>query len=67
MHKALYSGDDVENCMCQEKKEEEDFPALIQRLEDFIKKSEGILIIATRNNTGKAKINRTKITIKQKS
>ena len=43
--------------MCQEKKEEEESPALtivsMRRPEDYIKKSKVRLITATRNNTNK--------------
>ena len=56
--------------MCQKKKEEEDLPvikiALIQRLNDFINKSGGILISAIWNNTNKTSTNQTEITWKQK-
>ena len=70
MHKALYSKDDID-CMCPEKKEEEDLPAfkiasMHERLEDYIKKSRGRLITATINNTDNTSINRTKIARKQK-
>ena len=58
--------------MCQEKEEEEDLPALrialTHRYNDskITEKHGERLIIATRNNTDNTRINRTKITIKQK-
>ena len=69
LHKALHPRYDTD-CKYQEKKEEEDSPALkiayiYQRLEDYIRKNKGRLIIVNRctNNT---RINRTKISRKQK-
>ena len=54
--------------MCQEKKEEEDLPALktalMQQLEDYIEKHRGRLITATRNNTDDTKISRMEMTRK---
>ena len=58
MHKALYPSDDVD-CMCQEKKKEEDLRALkIVRmnqnkdLKTTLKKSKGRLIRAANESTG---------------
>ena len=45
---------------------EDSVDASIQRLEDYIEKRGGKLIIATRNNTDDTRINRTTITRKQK-
>ena len=67
MPKALNYRDDIE-CMCQQKNEEEDWPAfkivLIQWLEDYIKKHRVRLITTTRNKTDNTSINWTKITKK---
>ena len=59
--------------MFQEKREEEDLPALkdsvdasIQRLEDYIEKHEGGMITAIRNDTDNMMSNRITITRKQK-
>ena len=45
---------------------EDNIGASIQRLEDYIEKSVGRLITATRNNTDDTRISRTEITKKQK-
>ena len=59
--------------MRHEKKEEEglvalknDFDASIQRIEDYIEKCRERLITANRNNAESMRINRTKITKKNK-
>ena len=61
MHEALHPRYDI-GYMCQEKKKEEDSPALkiasIQRLKDYLKKSKERQITATRNSTENIKINR---------
>ena len=73
MHKGLYPRDDVDRPYVSRKEGgrglasiEDSVDESIQRLEDYIKKSRGTLIAATRNNTGSMSINRTKITRKQK-
>ena len=52
--------------MCQEKMEKDSTDASIQRFEDYIEKRRGKLITATRNNTDNTRINRIKVTGKQK-
>ena len=61
MHKGLHPRDDV---MCQEKKEEEDMPAL--KIASTHRRCKGKLITATRNNTNNTNINRTTIIRKEK-
>ena len=67
MHKALHPSDEFEK-----KKEEElvalkiVLDALIQWLEDYIERHRRKLITASRNNTDDTRINKTKITKKQK-
>ena len=72
MHKALHSRDSVDRLYVSRKvgrglvsiKDSAD--ASILQLKDYKEKSGGRLITATRNNTDKTRINRTKITRKQK-
>ena len=52
--------------ICQEKREEEDLPALRQRLEDYIEKHGGRPITAIRNNTNDTGTSRLQITRKKK-
>ena len=72
MHKTLHPRDDVDRLYVSRKEEgrianiEDSVDASIQRLEDYIEKQEGGLIIATRNNTDNTKTNRTTISRKQK-
>ena len=60
------------NYMYQERREEEDLPAMksvdasIQRLDDYIQKCGERLITATKNNTNNTRTNRITITRKQK-
>ena len=70
-HKALHSRDDIDRLYVWRKEGgrglasiQDSFDALIQRLEEYKEKHGGRLIIATRNNTGNTRINRTKITRK---
>ena len=56
MHRTLQPRDDID-CMCQEKKEEEDSPAFvdcadapIQEFEQFVKKSKERFITAANNS-----------------
>ena len=72
MHKALHPRDDVDKLYMSRKEGErglaniqDSVDALIQKLEDYIKKRSGRLVIATKNNTDNTRINRTKITRKQ--
>ena len=71
MHKALHARDDVDRLYESRKEGEKELAsiqnnidALIKRLEDYMKKYEGRLITATRDNTDNASIKRTKITRK---
>ena len=69
MHKALHPKDDIVS-----RKEgvrglvrtEDRVDTSIRRLEDHIEKRRGRLITATRNNTNRTRINRPRITRKQK-
>ena len=73
MHMALHLWDDVDRLYVPRKEGGSGLTSIqdrvdisIQRLEDFIKKREGRLITATRNNTDNTNINKIKITRKQK-
>ena len=73
MNKALHPRDDVDRLYVSRKEWgrglssiEESVDASIQRLEDNIKKPEGGLITATRNDTDNSKVNGMTITWKQK-
>ena len=73
MHKALHPRDNVNRLYVSRKEEgrclasiEDSIDALIQWLEDYIEKHWGRLITDTRNNTEKMRINKLKITGKQK-
>ena len=73
MHKALQPRDDIDR-LCVSRREgrrglasiEDSVDVSIQRVEDYIEKSERRLIAATRNNTNDTRTNRTTITRKQK-
>ena len=73
IHKALHPRDDVDRLYVSRKEEgrglasiEDSVDASIQRLEDYIEKHEGRLILAIRNNTDNIMDNRMTITMKQK-
>ena len=73
MHKDLDVRDDIDRLYVSRKEGgrwlasiEDNIDALIQWLEDYIEKCGGRLITTTRNNTDNMRINRTKITRKQK-
>ena len=73
MHKALHPRDDVDRLYVSRKEGgrglvsiEDSVDVSIQRLEDYIQKHEGGLIIATRNDTDNTMDNRMAITRKQK-
>ena len=73
MHKALHPRDDVHRLYVSRKEGgrglasiEDSVDASIQRLKDYIKRYEGGLITATRNETENAMNNRMTITRKQK-
>ena len=73
MHKALHRIDDVDRLYVSRKEGgrglasiEDSVDASIQRLEDYIKKHEGGLITAIRNDTVNTMDNRMTITTKQK-
>ena len=73
MHKALHPRDNVDRLYVSRKEGgrglasiEDSVDASIQRLEDYIQKHEGGLIIATRNDTENTMNNRMTITRKQK-
>ena len=69
MHKVLHPRNDIDRLYVSRKEGgrglasiEDSVDALIQQLEDFIEKHEGILITATRNNTDVTRISRLEIT-----
>ena len=73
MHKALHPRDNVDILYMSRKDRgrglvsiEGGVEASIQRLEDYIEKRGGRLIITTRSNTDDMRISRTEITRKQK-
>ena len=73
MHKALHPRDDIDRFYVSKKEGgrglasiEDSIDASIQRLEDYIQKHDGGLIIATRNDTDNTIDNRMTITRKQK-
>ena len=73
MHKTLHHRDDVDRLYFSGKERgggltsiEDSVDASIQRLEDYIQKHDGGLIIATRNDTENTMNNRMTITRKQK-
>ena len=73
MHKALHPSDDVHRLFVSRKEGgkglasiEDNVDASIQRLDGYIEKHKGGLIIATRNDTDNTKTNRMIITRKQK-
>ena len=73
MHKALHPRDDVDRFYVSRQKVgkgltriEDSVDASIQRLEDYIEKRGERLITTARNNTDDTRINRAKITRKQK-
>ena len=72
IHKALHLRDDVDILYVSRKEggrgltsNEDSVDVSIQRLEHYIQKRAGELIIATRNNTDNARTNGTEITRKQ--
>ena len=73
MHEALHPRDDVDRLYVSRKEEEIGLASIedsvdvsIQWLEGYIEKHGGRLITATRNNSDDTRVNRTKLTRKQK-
>ena len=73
MHKALHPRDDVKRLYMSRKEGGRELTCIqdcvdtsIQRLEDYIKKYQGRLVTATRNNSDNTSINRTKKKKKKK-